>query len=278
MEESIVLAQEPHNDLVFDSLSVEQLINQVSTIKSVMNQVMTSGVHYDVIKGCGDKPTLLQPGAQMLALTFGFSPKFTIKETKLDKGHREYFVVCDLVNRVNGNFVGQGVGAASTRENKWLYTTGPLELTDTPVPREYWDIRHSDKERAQQLLGGQGHIAKKNDAGQWVIAIRGEKVETDNPDDKINTVLKMATKRAFVHAVLNTTAASELFTQDIEDDGTSKNAWKDEVLPQIIELINGSKLSASAKAKKINELDSLDEETARKFLIELQQKAEKAAE
>ncbi len=45
----------------------------------------------------------------------------------------------------------------------------------------------------------------------------GEKVENDNPADVYNTALKIATKRAFVHAVLNTTAASDMFTQDIED-------------------------------------------------------------
>ena len=36
----------------------------------------------------------------------------------------------------------------------------------------------------------------------------GEKVETDNPADHYNTVLKMAKKRALVDAVLTTTAAA----------------------------------------------------------------------
>lgn len=41
----------------------------------------------------------------------------------------------------------------------------------------------------------------------------------ENPDiaDTYNTVLKMAKKRAFVDAVKSTTAASDIFTQDIED-------------------------------------------------------------
>lgn len=43
----------------------------------------------------------------------------------------------------------------------------------------------------------------------------------ENPDvaDVWNTVLKMAKKRAFVDAVKSTTAASDIFTQDIEDLG-----------------------------------------------------------
>ena len=44
-----------------------------------------------------------------------------------------------------------------------------------------------------------------------------EQVEYDNPADYYNTVIKMADKRAIVAAVLYSTAASDTFTQDIED-------------------------------------------------------------
>ena len=51
---------------------------------------------------------------------------------------------------------------------------------------------------------------------QWS---NGQKVKVENPDiaDTWNTVLKMAKKRAFVDAVKSTTAASDIFTQDVED-------------------------------------------------------------
>lgn len=47
----------------------------------------------------------------------------------------------------------------------------------------------------------------------------GEKVREENADiaDVYNTVLKMAKKRALVDAVKSTTAASDIFTQDVED-------------------------------------------------------------
>ena len=38
-----------------------------------------------------------------------------------------------------------------------------------------------------------------------------------NPSDVANTVLKMAHKRAYVHAVIMATAAGAIFTQDTED-------------------------------------------------------------
>jgi hypothetical protein len=50
-----------------------------------------------------------------------------------------------------------------------------------------------------------------------MIVRAGDKVEHDNPADYYNTVLKMAKKRAHVDAVLTATAASDIFTQDVED-------------------------------------------------------------
>ena len=67
------------------------------------------------------------------------------------------------------------------------------------------------------MIGGKGFIVKKVDGQGWMVAKGGEKLETDNPADHYNTVLKMAKKRALVDAVLTTTAASDIFAQDLED-------------------------------------------------------------
>lgn len=47
----------------------------------------------------------------------------------------------------------------------------------------------------------------------------GKKTQIENPDiaDNYNTVLKMAKKRAHVDAILTSVAASDFFTQDLED-------------------------------------------------------------
>lgn len=49
---------------------------------------------------------------------------------------------------------------------------------------------------------------------RWVD---GKQVPNDKLSDQHNTVLKMACKRGLVAATLNATAASDIFTQDIED-------------------------------------------------------------
>ncbi len=89
------------------------------------------------------------------------------------------------------------------------------------MPRAYWEIRQDDPAKAQELIGGKGFTVKKVDGQGWMVAKGGEKVETDNPADHYNTVLKMAKKRALVDAVLTTTAASDIFTQDLEEISAS---------------------------------------------------------
>ena len=53
-------------------------------------------------------------------------------------------------------------------------------------------------------------------------AITGQptgRIENEDIADVYNTVLKMAKKRALVDATLTATAASDIFTQDVEDFG-----------------------------------------------------------
>lgn len=188
---------------------------QVNLIQEVMRDVMKEGTHFGTVPGCGDKPTLLQPGAHKLLMTFRLvaDPEMTI--VPMERGHREVRCKVKIYNQA-GTLLGAGVGTCSTMEGKYRYRTGPVEFTDKPVPKTYWDLRNSDPVKAKALLG-EGMVPKKNEAGLWVCARQGEKVEHDNPADYYNTVEKMSYKRGLVSAVLTVTAASDIFTQDIED-------------------------------------------------------------
>lgn len=215
-----VVQYAPNNQsvAVANALTASDLVAQVHLIQDVMRAVMKEGEHYGKIPGCGEKPTLLKPGSEKLAMTFRLAPRFDITAKELPGGHREYTVRVTLETIGSGSFVGEGVGSCSTMESKYRYRTGPVEFTGKPVPKEYWDIRKENPAKAIELIGGKGHSTKKNpDTGIWEIAIQGEKVEHDNPADHYNTALKMAKKRALVDAVLTATAASDIFTQDVED-------------------------------------------------------------
>ncbi len=202
-------------------LSVQQVLTHLALIQQIMSATMKEGEHYGRIPGCGDKPTLLKPGAEKLCLTFRLAPAYDVQERQLENGHREYRVTTTLTSITTQVLIGQGVGSCSTMEGKYRFRAGAAEATERPVPRAYWDIRQDDPAKAQELIGGKGFTVKKVDGQGWMVARGGEKVETDNPADHYNTVLKMAKKRALVDAVLTTTAASDIFTQDLEEISAS---------------------------------------------------------
>lgn len=213
-QEAIVVRE---SQAVAKPLTVNEIVAQVRLIQEVMEKVMRENEHFGKIPGCGDKPTLLKAGAEKLGMTFRLAASFDVEVIDLPNNHREYRVKCTLTNMGNGGFVGQGVGCCSTMEAKYRYRTGPRTSTGRPVPKEYWDLRASEPAKAQAMLGGKGYSTMKDDNGMWVICEQGEKVEHDNPADYLNTVLKMAKKRAHVDAILTATAASDIFTQDIDD-------------------------------------------------------------
>lgn len=198
--------------------SPDQMLSQVKHIQAVMAKAMKKDEHYGVIPGCGPKPALLKPGAEKLLLTFRLAPSFQIERIDMPRENREYSIVCTIKSIQNGVELGQGVGSCSTMENKFRYRGTEKEFTDQPIPAKYWDLKKTDFVKAQELIGGKGFSAGKNDAGQYVICIQGEKKENDNPADLYNTILKMAKKRALVDAVLTVTAASDIFVQDVEEN------------------------------------------------------------
>jgi hypothetical protein len=216
-------------------LSAPQIQAQVNLIQEVMKAVMKDGEHYGKIPGCGDKPSLLKPGAEKLMFTFRLVADPEVEVFDLYhptvQGHREYRVKVKI-SSMGGTYMGGGIGSCSTMENKYRFRGGEKEGTGQPVPKEYWNLRKAGKiDEAEQLIGGEGFGAGKID-GNWEICEIGEKVEHDNPADFYNTCEKMAKKRALVDATLTVTAASDIFTQDIEE---------------MVEVIPGAKVAAEAK-------------------------------
>jgi hypothetical protein len=189
-------------------VSPDALIRQVKAIEQAMDRVMQEGTHYGKIPGT-NSPTLLQPGAQKIGLLFRLSASFKQEIIELPNAHREVRTVCTLT-APNGQPVGDGVGVCSTMETRYRYRGGDFESTGKPVPKEYWNSRDVN------LLGGKDFVAKKID-GQYVICKKGEKKENPDIADVYNTVSKMSAKRAHVHAILVTTGASDMFTQDVDD-------------------------------------------------------------
>lgn len=217
-ENTLTTTDEP----TITALSCHALREQVNLIQQVMREVMKPGEHYGKIPGCGDKPALLKPGAEKLGFTFRLAPSFSVTKTELEGGHREIAVTCRLTSIQSGAFIGEGVGSCSTMESKYRWRGGSRlcpECGKPAIKKSKFPPRNAPQEPPGYYcfakVGGCG--ANFNHDDERITSQSEERQENPDLADQYNTVLKMAKKRAHVDAILTATAASDIFTQDIED-------------------------------------------------------------
>lgn len=172
-------------------LTADEVVAGANLIQQVMKKVMKDGTHYGKVPGCGDKPTLLKPGAEKILSTFRIAVNPEVEDLSTADCIK-YRV--KAVGVSNGKEVGAGIGVCSSNEEKykWRKAVGG-EFGETP----------EDRRRKKW---------KKSTNGTY----QEEQVRT-SPDDLANTILKMAKKRAMVDLCLTATAASDCFAQDLED-------------------------------------------------------------
>lgn len=200
---------------VRSELTIDELVDQVRTIQMAMDKVMREDEHYGVIPGTGTKPTLLKAGAEKLLLLFRLDPEYEI-EKDWDGDHLTVTSTCTLYHIPTGNRVASGVAMCSTRESKYAWRKADRRCPNCGATAII-------KGKAE-YGGGWLCFAKKGGCGhKWpngAAVIEGqETARVPNPElpDTYNTVVKMACKRALTAAVLNGTAASDIFTQDLDD-------------------------------------------------------------
>lgn len=174
--------------------STAEVVAHAKTVQQVMQAVMKPNVHYGAIPGAGDKPTLLKSGAEVLCMTFRIADSYRVTDLS-GPGVIRYRVECLGAHQETGVVLGSGLGECSTDEEKykWRKAVCDQEFDETPE-----NLRRTKYGRKQG-----GHYTVKQ-------------VKTE-PADLANTVLKMACKRAKIAMVLNVTAASDMFSQDLED-------------------------------------------------------------
>mgnify|MGYP000895451160 CR=1 FL=1 len=171
-----------------------QIRNQVNLIQSVMKAVMKKDVHYGIIPGC-DKPSLYKPGAEKLLSTFQISVEPEVIDLSTPDEAR-YRVLAHGVYRNTGVSVGTGIGECSSNEEKYKWRRASCD--------EEFDAAPEDRKRIKW--------GKTRNGGAYQV----KQVRTEIAD-VANTILKMAKKRAQIDLTLTSTAASDIFTQDIED-------------------------------------------------------------
>lgn len=235
--------------------SVQQAVERKKTINQFISGVMVDSEDYGKIPGASDKKVLLKPGAEKLCSIFGLSVTYNEDKIIEDWTGAEhngeplfyYSYRCQLTR--GGRFMGEAIGSCNSWESKYRYRWVPEEIAKQRAdfdsllkrggvtqkfepnfaldkkettgqygkPAEYWAMfEQAIKERrAKNVTRKMG----KREFEGWEITMDQTQYRIPNPEmsDAINTVQKMAQKRALVAAVLVVTNCSDAFTQDIED-------------------------------------------------------------
>lgn len=227
-------------------IDVENALRAYQAMKDFVGKVLRDDVDFGVIPGT-NKPTLLKPGAEKLCRFFGLSTHLNPLETIMDwtgekhNGEPFFYFQYKVVALRNGVAVAEGVGSCSNWEKKYRYRNADLICPSCGKP----NIRKSkqgDGWYCWTKTGGCGATFRGNDK-QITDQPHGQIINPD-PADLVNTIDKMAQKRAFIAAVLIACNASEYFTQDIEDyyvegefeDKPKKTEPKPETTPEAVKI------------------------------------------
>lgn len=179
---------------IIDTVEIDNIANTMAKIQQMQNVVqktLKKGHDFGEVPGTS-KPTLLKPGGEKICMLFGLNPEYEFLQITedYDKEFFSYNIRCTLFR--NGQPVAQGVGSCNSKEKKYRF------INVDEIPENYIG-------QSEQFTDKYGRT----------------KYKINNPDicSIVNTILKMAKKRAFIDAVLQVASLSEVFTQDIEDMG-----------------------------------------------------------
>lgn len=233
-------------------MSVDQAWDRYRSFEEFKKRIMVEGVDFGVVPGTSGKPVLLKPGAEKLTTFFGLTVRFEVIEKVEDwTGDRHngeqffyYWYRCSLHR--GELLIGEGDGSCNSMEPKyrwrWVsesdlppgYDVGQLRKRAGSItefafavdnsettgqyakPQEHWGAFHRAIE-----AGTAQSITKTTRAGKifdaWQIDTTVYRIPNEDIAGQVNTLKKMAQKRALVAATLIVVNASQYFTQDLED-------------------------------------------------------------
>ena len=217
-----------------DEDSFRKDMQAIIRFQAIAKANMIEGHDYGVIPGT-NKPTLLKPGAEKIAKLLGLADEYDILLSQEDweRPLFNYQVKCRLVNVKSGNTISEGLGECNSMEAKYRWREASRKC---PNCGSEAIIKGKEEYGGGWLCfskkGGCG--AKFNDGDLAIEDQKIGRVPNDDVYSQVNTILKMAKKRALVDASLSAGRLSDLFTQDIEDihiDGQVVNSKSGEIFP-----------------------------------------------
>lgn len=209
------------NDYVAPAIDVQGALMAYQAKKEFIDSVLKINVDYGTIPG-SKKQALLKPGAEKLSSFFGLSPVFedvvTVEDWEgKDHGGEPFFHYRQKCTLHRGNrIIASSDGSCNSWEKKYRYR---WQNRKCPTCGQEAIIKGKEEYGGGWVCfkkkGGCG--AKFKDGDESIESQAVGLIKNEDVAEQVNTILKMAQKRALVAAVLIATNASDYFTQDIED-------------------------------------------------------------
>jgi hypothetical protein len=183
---------------------MRQALDLFVSRREAAKSILEEGVDKDYSQLPGTpKPSLHQPGADKLISAFGLTPRIVARPDLSVFDHEAgFYYIKNQFDVLNGDkVVGTGIGTASSKESKYAYRWMKKEQIEShPKLRDY---KLDDFEKQSNQYG--------------------TRYKVPNPDihDLVNTLEKMAAKRAKTSAVLQAFGLSSDFTTDMDDQEPS---------------------------------------------------------
>jgi hypothetical protein len=197
---------------------VRQKLDEVAAFQKLIHATLIRDHDYGIIPGTA-KPTLFKAGAEKTTKLLGLADTYVILEKvqDWDKPLFAYEIKCQLVSIATGVVVAEGLGECNSYEAKYRWRQG---VRTCPECQQEGSIIKGKREFGGGWLCWQkkeGCGAKWPDGAKVIESQIVERIPNPDIYDQVNTLLKMAKKRALVDAALSVGRLSDLFTQDMED-------------------------------------------------------------
>lgn len=207
-----------------EQMAIDEVKSLVNIVMALKDEVFKKDIDFGVIPGTGDKPVLLLPGMEKLMRALHLRPEYVLLSSveDFDKPLFFYRYECRLTDTETGVCLSTAIGSANSNESKWRWRTAkricPNCGKDTINRSKYPPKNAPNAEPGWYCYakaGGCGAEFAVNDP-----AIAEQQVgRVENPDiaDQVNTIDKIAQKRALGSAIKGAANVSMLYTVDLED-------------------------------------------------------------
>ena len=196
-------------------IDVGRVVAMRSAVEEVVQKVLREGEHYGALPGTvgkdgkPPKKMLFQPGAEVLCQVFRLRPEYDELAVVEQPDFISLKLKCRLYNSVTGELVGEAIGSANSREEKYASQIAAKLCPNCTAPT----------------------IFKSKDGGWFCWAKKGGCGATFADEDKklldqtstvsmqrlyglYHTLESIAQKRCFVKATRTATATSDIFTDE----------------------------------------------------------------